>query len=170
MSVDFLAGGFLTDGFVTDGFVTGGLLTDSWAYGGLFASALAAAALLPTASEGVLLGLAASARFNIWALLMVASLGNVLGACINWALGRWIASQARPGKPRSQQVLARARRWYDRWGAWSLLFSWLPVIGDPLTVVAGYLRLPFWRFLLPVAIGKVGRYLAVLGLADLAFR
>ncbi len=73
-----------------------------------------------------------------------------------------------PRKPGSRRILARALRWYRRWGIWSLLFSWLPVVGDPLTLATGYLRLSFWRFLTPVALGKTGRYVLLLGLLDLA--
>lgn len=75
MSLELLAGNLPTDD----------LLASGWAYGGLFASAFAAATLLPTASEGLLMGLAATGRLNPWLLLLFASLGNVLGACVNWA-------------------------------------------------------------------------------------
>ena len=94
--------------------------------------------------------------------MAVASLGNVVGSQINWWLGtqlhRW---QHRRWFPASAEQLARAQLWYQRYGRWSLLLSWMPVIGDPLTLVAGVLREPFWRFTLVVSIAKTGRYIVL---------
>lgn len=92
-------------------------------------------------------------------LLLVATGGNVLGSVVNWLLGRFIEHfRDRPWFPVSEQKLARAEAWYRRFGIWSLLLSWVPVIGDPLTVVAGLLRTPFATFLILVTIAKAGRY------------
>jgi len=131
--------------------------------GGLFLAAFIASTLFPASSEAVLAGLAASGAYDPWTLIAVAGAGNVLGASVNWALGRW-AAEAR--WVRDNRQLSRAGSWFQRYGAWSLLFSWLPVIGDPLTLAAGLARLGFLKFLLPVALGKVGRYIAVFYLAD----
>lgn len=131
--------------------------------GGLFLAAFVAATLFPASSEAVLGGLAASGAYDPWVLIGVASVGNILGASVNWALGRWAATVRRV---QDNRHLARASSWFRRFGAWSLLLSWLPVIGDPLTLAAGVARLSFLRFLLPVAIGKIARYLAVFHLAD----
>ena len=129
------------------------------AYFGLFAAAFLAATLLPAQSEALLIGLLLSEHAP-WLVVLVASVGNVLGSVVNWLLGRGIEQfRERPWFPASPAKLARAERWYRRFGKWSLLLAWMPIIGDPLTLVAGVLREPFPVFLLLVTIGKVGRYL-----------
>jgi membrane protein YqaA with SNARE-associated domain len=98
-------------------------------------------------------------------LVLFASLGNTLGAVVNWALGRGVERfRDRRWFPASPKALERATRWYHKWGRWSLLLSWAPIGGDALTVVAGVLREPIWSFLILVAIAKTGRYI-VLALA-----
>lgn len=128
-------------------------------YPGLFLAALAAATLLPVQSELLLLAMLASGRFDPALLLLAASLGNVLGSTINWALGRFLAHH-RDARwfPVSKTAMLMAERRYRRFGELSLLLSWLPIIGDPLTLIAGVLRTPLSRFLLLVIIAKVGRY------------
>ena len=109
---------------------------------GLFLAAFGAATLLPLQSEAVLVGLLLSDRYWLWSLLAVATLGNVLGSLLNWWLGRAIERfRERRWFPVSPRHLERARHHYQRYGHWSLLLSWLPVIGDPLTVAAGVLAL-----------------------------
>jgi membrane protein YqaA with SNARE-associated domain len=136
-------------------------MIDLAAYGGLFLASLVAATVLPAQSEGVLVGLLLADHSPV-ALVTVASLGNVLGAVINWLLGRGIERlRNRRWFPASEASLERARAWYLRYGKWSLLFSWVPIVGDPLTVIAGVLREPLPVFLLLVTIAKVGRYLVV---------
>lgn len=143
------------------------MIGDWGAYGGLFLSAFEAATLLPAASEALLIGLVLSKQHPVAALLLVATVGNVLGSAVNWVLGRWIERfRARPWFPVRPQALERAQAWYQRYGKWSLLLSWAPVIGDPLTMVAGVMREPFPVFLLLVTIAKFGRY-AVLTLLTL---
>jgi len=128
------------------------------ALGGLFAIAFVAATILPAQSETVLVGLQ-MAGYPVILLVVVASLGNTLGAVVNWALGRGIERfKHRRWFPASAAALARATRWYGRWGRWSLLFSWMPIGGDALTVVAGVLKEPIWSFVLLVGIGKTLRY------------
>jgi membrane protein YqaA with SNARE-associated domain len=137
-------------------------VADAAAYGGLFLAALLAATILPMQSEAVLVGLILGGAQPLAMLLAVASLGNVLGSVVNYALGRGVERYAdRRWFPASPAALARARGHYERWGHWSLLLSWAPVIGDPLTVMAGLLREPLWRFLVLVTIAKVGRYLVL---------
>jgi len=131
--------------------------------GGLFLAAFIASTLFPASSEAVLGGLVASGAYNPWGLIAVASAGNILGASVNWALGRWAAESR---WVQGNRHLARAGSWFRHYGPWSLLLSWLPVIGDPLTLAAGLARLGFPKFLLPVAAGKVGRYVAVFYLAE----
>lgn len=131
-------------------------------YLGLFIAAFAAATLLPTQSEAVLAGLLLNGAHSVWILLAVATVGNTLGAVVNWWLGRSLDRfRQRPWFPFEERHFKRARQTYQRWGHWSLLFSWLPFVGDPLTVLAGVLREPLWRFFLIVLVAKGGRYLLV---------
>lgn len=132
---------------------------------GLFLAAFAAATLLPLQSEALLVGLVLQGDYSVILLVAVATLGNVLGSVVNWWLGRFIERwQDRRWFPVSPARLAGARVHYRRYGRWSLLLSWLPVVGDPLTVVAGVMGEPLWRFLLIVSLAKAGRY-AVLAAA-----
>ena len=132
------------------------------AYIGLFFSALVAATILPMQSEAVLVGLLAASTYSVSILLIVATVGNVLGSVINWYLGRYLLRfKQRKWFPSSGQQLERAQNWYRRYGRWSLLGSWLPVIGDPLTVVAGVMREPLVPFLILVTIAKGTRYLVL---------
>lgn len=97
-----------------------------------------------------------------WVLVGVATIGNVLGAVVNWAIGRWLMRfRTHPRFPFSARALGRAERAYGRWGWLSLLGSWLPIVGDPLTLVAGMMHEPLWRFLLVVTLAKAGRYIAL---------
>lgn len=132
------------------------------AYLGLFASALVAATVLPMQSEAVLAALLIGGTHPVTALLVVATVGNVLGSVINWVLGRYLLRyRDRRWFPASQAQLDRAQGWYRRWGRWSLLGSWLPVVGDPLTVVAGLMREPLVPFLVLVTLAKGTRYLVL---------
>jgi len=137
-------------------------VTDLYAYGGLFLSALVAATILPAQSEVALAALLQAGEWSTFGLLATASLGNVLGAVINYGLGRGASRfSGRWWFPASERTLSRAEGWFRRWGRWSLLLSWAPFVGDPLTVAAGLLREPVWSFLLLVTIAKVGRYLVL---------
>lgn len=135
---------------------------DLAAYLGLILIAFAAATILPFQSEAVLVGLLLTGDYPTALLVAVASTGNVLGAVANWLLGIGIERfKDRAWFPVNAERLAQAQRWYQRYGKWSLLGSWLPIIGDPLTVIAGVLREPFWMFLILVTIAKVSRYLVL---------
>lgn len=136
---------------------------------GLFAVAFAAATILPMQSEAALVGLLLTGFYSSAILVLVASAGNVLGSVVNWLLGRGIEQfRERSWFPASPAMLERAMKWYRRYGKWSLLLSWVPVIGDRLTVVAGIQREPFWNFFVLVAIGKTLRYV-VLAAATLSW-
>lgn len=129
---------------------------------GLFLAALLAATLLPAQSEAALAGLLLAGSHPVWLLLAMATAGNVLGSLVNWVIGRRLAQFSnRRWFPVSGEQIEKASRWYARWGYWSLLGSWLPVIGDPLTLAAGVLREPLWRFALIVTLAKGGRYVAL---------
>lgn len=137
---------------------------DLAAYGGLFLLAFVAATLIPAQSEAALVALILAGDQPVPALVAIASLGNILGSAANWAAGYWLTAYAdRRWFPVSPDTLAKAARWYHRWGVWSLLLSWAPIIGDPLTVAAGVMREPLWRFLLLVTLAKAGRYLVLAG-------
>jgi membrane protein YqaA with SNARE-associated domain len=128
----------------------------------LFVSAFAASTILPMSSEVVLAGLAVADPTDAWLLLAVATTGNTLGAVVNWALGRYAATWRTRLTSLDEAKFERACRWFNRWGIWCLLLSWLPVIGDPLTLVAGALRTAFIPFVLLVLVGKAARYLFIL--------
>ena len=135
-------------------------------YLGLFLAAFGAATLLPMQSEAVLVGMLLSDRYVISTLLAVAIVGNVLGSVLNWVLGRCVERfRHKRWFPVSEAKLAKAQQSYLRYGHWSLLLSWVPIIGDPLTVVAGVMREPFWRFLLIVTLAKGMRYLVLAAVA-----
>lgn len=131
-------------------------------HAGLFGAAFLAATVLSFQSEVVLLRMLLAQHYDTWALVLVANAGNTLGSCVNWLLGRLLARlEGRRWFPIERARIARAERWYRRYGRWSLLLSWLPVIGDPLTIVAGVLREPFPIFLALVALAKTARYVGV---------
>ncbi|MFB4391238.1 MULTISPECIES: YqaA family protein [unclassified Pseudomonas] len=140
-------------------------------YAGLFLAAFAAATLLPMQSEAALVAMLVSERYVPAVLLAVATSGNVLGSVANWGLGLGVEHfKHKRWFPVSEAKLEKAQVTYQRYGYWSLLLSWVPLIGDPITLVAGVMREPFWRFLLLVTLAKGGRYLllTVLVLGGLA--
>jgi len=140
-------------------------MADLLAYGGLFTAAFLAATILPLQSEAVLAGLLIAGRQPVSILLLVASIGNVLGSTTNWWLGLFVERfHDRKWFPVKAEELKRAEKWYHRYGRWSLLLSWVPVIGDPLTVIAGILREPLWSFIAIVSFAKTARYLVVTAL------
>ncbi|MFN0262373.1 YqaA family protein [Tepidamorphus sp. 3E244] len=142
--------------------------TETWGeLAALFFSALGAATLIPGVSEAVLVGVLTLGDVPVWQAITVASIGNTLGSVINWVLGRffshWLGHKY---FPISREKFERLQGWYSRWGVWTLLTSWAPIIGDPITVVAGIMRTPLWLFVLIVAFAKTARYILVaLGVA-----
>lgn len=130
----------------------------------LFLAAFGAATLLPLQSEAVLVGLLIDGHYDVVTLIAVASLGNILGSCVNWWLGLKIEHyKNKKWFPVSEDKMQKAQKLYQKYGFWSLLFSWVPVIGDPITLISGLLKENFARFLLMVSIAKVGRYLFIYG-------
>ena len=133
-----------------------------WALGLLFLSAFGAATLLPLQSEAVLVGLLAQTQYPVWLLVAVASLGNILGSCVNWWLGLKVEQyKNKKWFPVSEQKMLQARGIYQKYSFWSLLLSWVPIIGDPITLIAGLFKENFVRFVVMVSIAKIGRYLFV---------
>lgn len=139
-------------------------------YVGLFFNAFFAATLLPAMSEVTVVAMARSGSFDPMAVWTVATVANTLGSCVNWGLGRHLLHyRDRRWFPFSAPQLDRASGWYERYGLWSLLFAWLPIVGDPLTFIAGVLRVRFSAFVLLVGIGKGARYAAALAAAEQLF-
>ena len=134
-------------------------------FSSLFITAFLAATILPAQSEAVLAYHIASDKNQIYVAILVATAGNVLGAIVNWWLGKYLNQfQGRRWFPIGHEKLDKARIHYARYGRYSLLLSWVPIIGDPITMIAGFLREPFWSFCLLVTIAKGARYLVVAGL------
>ncbi len=133
----------------------------------MFVVAFLSATIFPAQSEAVLIALVAGGEHSPWGLVAVATAGNSLGSAMNWLLGifahrcmnaRWF--------PVSEASLRRAEAWYHRYGRWSLLLSWVPVIGDPLTLAAGVLREPFPSFLAITLTAKLLRYVVLVAVCQ----
>ncbi len=134
------------------------------AYLTLFLSAFLSATLLPGTSEILFVGMIAQ-DFDKLTLLAWATAGNSLGAAVNWYLGRYLLHyQDRKWFPFKQAALGNVQRGFQRYGVWTLLLAWVPVIGDPLTFFAGVMRVRFMVFMILTALGKCLRYAALAGL------
>ena len=128
-------------------------------YISLFAVSFFAATILPASSELTLASLLSINDYNTIGLLISASFGNILGSSFNWCLGFYLLKYIdNKWFPFKQNQIDKATSWFKKFGVWSLLFAWLPIIGDPLTFVAGTLKIRFSFVLLLVSIGKIGRY------------
>jgi membrane protein YqaA with SNARE-associated domain len=131
-------------------------------YLSLFAISFLAATILPFSSELTLAGLIATSNYDSLLLLIAVSIGNILGSVINWILGFYSRNlTTKKWFPFKDKQIENSSKWFNKLGKWSLLFAWIPIIGDPLTLVAGLLRVRFLDFIILVAIGKVSRYLVV---------
>ncbi len=130
-------------------------------YIGLFIAAFLAATILPLSSELVLSALLLSGASPSM-VVIVATLGNVLGSVINYALGYWASLDiVKRWLKLSEQEFTAAEQRFKKYGLWSLLLAWVPIIGDPLTVVAGILRIRLLWFLILVSTGKLLRYIVI---------
>ncbi|MCD9458175.1 YqaA family protein [Marinibactrum halimedae] len=117
---------------------------------------------MPFSSEVTLVALLAKSypTVGLWA---VATLGNTLGAVVNWVLGRYLIHlESKPWFPFKRHQRQRAQGWFQQYGKWSLLFAWLPIVGDALTFLAGVMRVPFAWLIVLTAIGKGARYAVVI--------
>lgn len=131
-------------------------------YFSVFISAFLAATIIPAQSEAVLAYQLSLAPGAVVALVTVATVGNVLGAMLNWALGRFFTHHRdKRWFPIQAHKIEKAEKQYRKYGRFSLLLSWVPFIGDPITVVAGVLREPLWSFILLVTIAKSARYIVI---------
>ena len=131
-------------------------------YLSLFSISFFAATILPFSSELTLAGLIATSNYDNFLLLIVASFGNVLGSVVNWVLGFYSRNlTTKKWFPFKDKQIENSSKWFSKFGKWSLLFAWVPVIGDPLTLAAGLLRVKFIEFLILVSIGKVSRYFLI---------
>ena len=134
-------------------------------YLSLFVVSFLSATIFPASSELTLIGLISMNTYNTFSLLSAASLGNIMGSALNWFLGFYILRYInKKWFPFSQDQIDRASSWFKRFGIWSLLFAWLPFIGDPLTLIAGILRIKFIFSIILVGVGKILRYLALISL------
>lgn len=134
-------------------------------YAVLFLSAFLSATLLPAQSEAVLLAMLYEQEHSPWILVAIATAGNSLGSAVNWLMG--MAAHRFAGKklfPVKREKLQKAEAWYHKYGRWSLLLSWAPFIGDPITLAAGLLKEPFWSFFSITCLAKFLRYLVLAGI------
>ena len=133
----------------------------------LFFTSFLAATIFPFSSELALIGLFKSGNYSSFLLISTSSLGNVLGSVFNWLLGFYLLKYInKKWFPFKQNQINDASKRFSRFGIWSLLFSWLPVVGDPLTLIAGILRINFLLFLILVSVGKISRYLFIFYLSS----
>lgn len=131
----------------------------------LFASSLISSTLLPGGSEIYLLWLIENSDESVALLIAVAATGNILGSMLTYVMGRWVSTRY-PIRPLADSKKARVRRWLDRYGASVLLLAWLPILGDPLCFVAGWLRLSLLWSAVFISVGKVARYIAIAQIAN----
>ncbi|WP_374594196.1 YqaA family protein [Aquabacterium sp.] len=127
--------------------------------GAVFIVAFVSATLLPLGSEPAVFGLVKLQPELFWPAVLVATVGNTLGGAVSWWMGRGAERVYERATHHSAE--ARALQWLRRFGAKACLLAWLPVVGDPLCAVAGWLRLPFWPCLGYMAVGKLGRYVVM---------
>ena len=131
-------------------------------YSSLFLSSFLAATLIPAQSEAILSFQLASNKEDLIYLVLLATFGNVLGALVNWYLGKFfIHYKEKKWFPIKADKLEKGEKFYKKYGRVSLLLSWMPIIGDPITLVAGILKEPLWSFLILVTIAKGLRYIFV---------
>jgi membrane protein YqaA with SNARE-associated domain len=132
------------------------------AYSSLFISSFLSSTILPGHSEITITTLILLEKYSQFLLIFFASLGNILGSIVNWFLGLYITKFVNKSWfPFSKKQLDKSSSWYLKYGKWSLFLSWVPIIGDPLTIVAGMFRVPLIIFIIIVSISKALRYIFV---------
>ena len=131
-------------------------------YIGLFLSSFLSATILPGQSEIALTSLIILNNHSLSFLVFIASLGNILGSLFNWFIGCKLERfKKKKWFPVTDLQLKKASNWYHKYGKWTLLLSWVPFVGDPLTIVAGIFRVPIMYFILIVSFAKTMRYIFI---------
>ena len=131
-------------------------------YLSLFAISFLAATILPFSSELMLASMLSIENYNRTLLIAFSSLGNILGSVFNWVLGFYfIKLQNKKWFPFKEKQISKSSLWFEKYGKWSLLLAWVPIIGDPLTFVAGTMKTKILTFIILVSIGKIARYLFI---------
>ncbi len=125
----------------------------------VFVVAFISATLLPLGSEPAVFGLVKLNPHMFWPAVLVATAGNTIGGAVTWWMG--YGAERAYERVTHKPVQARALKWLEQFGAKACLLAWLPVVGDPLCAVAGWLRLPFWPCVFYMAIGKFARYVTM---------
>lgn len=129
----------------------------------LFLSSFLAATILPTQSELLLAALNIANKHDKLLLVAIATIGNVLGAVVNWFIGYYLIKfKDKKWFPIKKNQIDKYSKYYQKWGVWLLILAWVPIIGDPLTVIAGIFKTNIWLFLILVTIGKLSRYLLII--------
>ena len=132
-------------------------------YTSLFLISFLAATILPLSSEVTLLGLMSTNTYSPLLLIAAASSGNILGSIFNYLLGFYLLKYLqKKWFPFKVKKISSASKWFNKFGIWSLLFAWVPIVGDPITFLAGTFKINFYIFLILVSVGKIFRYLAML--------
>ena len=131
-------------------------------YIGLFLSSFLSATILPGQSEIALTSLIILNNHSLSFLVFIASLGNVLGSLLNWFIGSKLERfKKKKWFPVTELQLKKASNWYHKYGKWTLLLSWVPFVGDPITIVAGIFRISIMHFILIVSFAKTMRYVFI---------
>jgi membrane protein YqaA with SNARE-associated domain len=140
----------------------------SWEIWSVFAAAFISATILPGGSEVVLIAAIGLGNVDWVTLVAVATLGNTLGSSTNWVIGRIYAEYKDDPRlpkflrsPISPEKYEKYAAWYAKWGVWTLAASWVPLIGDALTIVSGIMKAPFWLSMIIIAFAKGTRYVLV---------
>lgn len=128
----------------------------------LFTSSFASSTILPGHSEITLTALITQKKYDIFYLVFFASLGNILGSVLNWYLGLYFLKfKNKKWFPFKENHINKVSKSFLKYGKWSLLLSWVPFIGDALTLVAGMFRVPLHQFVIIVSVAKIGRYIFI---------
>ena len=128
----------------------------------LFTSSFASSTILPGHSEITLIALITQKKYEVFYLVFFASLGNILGSVLNWYLGLYFLKfKNKKWFPFKENHINKVSKSFLKYGKWSLLLSWVPFIGDVLTLVAGMFRVPLHQFIIIVSVAKIGRYIFV---------
>ena len=131
-------------------------------YASLFISSFLSSTILPGHSELILTTFIFLKKYPIVDLIFFASIGNILGSILNWFIGYYFTSlKDRKWFPINKSQLTRASSWFLKYGKWTLCLSWVPLIGDPLTIIAGIFRVPIHTFILIVTLAKTMRYVFI---------